>query len=153
MIKIHNVYKHYKGNYYIVLGVCRDANNPQEVIVTYHSLNKDFNNEYITWARPLKEFTSKLDDGTDRFTLLEFNYYINSIIHDTDHSCLIAYNKQLILDFGEYEGRHIADTPEKYRYDLYLLEGTFLYKNYFKIYNWLSKDLLAKHGKLFHLIK
>lgn len=63
------LYKHYKGNLYQVLGLCRHSETFAEMVV-YRKLYDD----YSLWVRPLDLFTSKvIDDGVevDRFQFIK----------------------------------------------------------------------------------
>lgn len=63
------LYKHYKGNLYQVLGLCRHSETFAEMVV-YRKLYDD----YSLWVRPLDMFTSKLIDNgveVDRFQFIK----------------------------------------------------------------------------------
>lgn len=50
------IYKHFKGNYYIVLDIAKSSENEEEYVV-YRALYDD--NQL--WIRPLKMFLSEVD--------------------------------------------------------------------------------------------
>lgn len=52
----NKVYKHFKGNYYIVVDIAKNSENLEDMVI-YRGLYGD--NEL--WVRPLKEFTSAVD--------------------------------------------------------------------------------------------
>lgn len=52
----NKVYKHFKGNYYIVVDIAKNSENLEDMVI-YRALYGD--NEL--WVRPLKEFTSTVD--------------------------------------------------------------------------------------------
>jgi hypothetical protein len=55
-IQVHRVYKHFKGDYYLVEDVARDATTDEEVVI-YRKLYGDGS----LWVRPLNEFLSLVD--------------------------------------------------------------------------------------------
>ena len=55
-IKIKGVYKHFKGNYYIVEDIGTDSET-EEPLVIYRAL---YGNNKL-WVRPLKAFMSEVD--------------------------------------------------------------------------------------------
>lgn len=55
-IKIHGIYKHFKGNYYIVEEVAKDSETLEDMVV-YRKLYEDT----TCWVRPLKMFLSEVD--------------------------------------------------------------------------------------------
>ena len=60
-IELGQIYRHFKGNYYVVLDVVNDcdSNNDAEFrkIVIYQALYGD----HLKWARRLDEFMSEVD--------------------------------------------------------------------------------------------
>jgi hypothetical protein len=55
-IKIHGVYRHFKGNYYLVEELARDSET-DETVVVYRKLYGDGS----LWVRPLDMFLSEVD--------------------------------------------------------------------------------------------
>lgn len=55
-LKIHGIYKHFKGGYFLVEDIAIDSET-QEKMVIYRHLYGD----YSLWVRPLKMFVEKLD--------------------------------------------------------------------------------------------
>ncbi len=55
-IKIHGIYKHFKGDYYLVEDVAKDCNTLEDVVI-YRKLYEDGS----CWVRPLKDFLSEVD--------------------------------------------------------------------------------------------
>ena len=55
-IKIHGIYRHFKGNFYLVEELARDSET-DEVLVVYRKLYGDGS----LWVRPLAMFLSEVD--------------------------------------------------------------------------------------------
>lgn len=55
-IKINRIYKHFKGNYYLVIDIGKHADT-LEAYVIYRALYGD----YKLWIRSLKDFSSEVD--------------------------------------------------------------------------------------------
>ena len=56
MIKINGIYKHFKGDYYLVEGIAKDSES-KELVVIYRRLYDDCG----LWVRPLDMFLSEVD--------------------------------------------------------------------------------------------
>ena len=55
-LKINRIYKHFKGNYYLVLGLAKDSETGEDVVI-YRQLYVDCS----LFVRPLKMFLGKVD--------------------------------------------------------------------------------------------
>lgn len=55
-IKIHGIYKHFKGNYYLVEELAKDSETTKDVVI-YRKLYDDG----TCWVRPLNDFLSEVD--------------------------------------------------------------------------------------------
>ena len=55
-IQLHRVYKHFKGDYYLVEDLARDSETDEEIVI-YRKLYGDGS----LWVRPLSMFLSKVD--------------------------------------------------------------------------------------------
>ncbi len=55
-LKIHGIYKHFKGNYYIVEDIAYDSETKKEMVV-YRRLYDDNS----LWVRPVEMFLSEVD--------------------------------------------------------------------------------------------
>lgn len=67
------IYKHYKGNFYLVLGVAHHSEN-QEPLVVYMALYESEYGKNALWVRPYDMFTEEVEyDGKKikRFQLIE----------------------------------------------------------------------------------
>jgi hypothetical protein len=63
------IYRHYKGNLYEVMGVCRHSET-QEEMVAYRKLYGDFG----WWVRPLGMFVGRVDAAKDPAQPLRFEF-------------------------------------------------------------------------------
>lgn len=77
-IKIQGIYKHFKGDYYIVLGVVIDSETKEEMVL-YRALY----GEGLQYVRPVSMFLSEVDhekypEVTQkfRFELQEINFVV-----------------------------------------------------------------------------
>ena len=55
-IKIHGIYKHFKGDYYLVEEIAIDCETLEDVVI-YRKLYEDGS----CWVRPLKDFMGKVN--------------------------------------------------------------------------------------------
>lgn len=55
-IKVHGIYRHFKGNYYLVEEIAKDSETEEDVVV-YRKLYGDGS----LWVRPLSMFLSEVD--------------------------------------------------------------------------------------------
>lgn len=66
-IKVHGIYRHFKGNYYLVEELARDSET-EETLVVYRKLYGDGS----LWVRPLDMFLSEVDH--DKYPDVEQKY-------------------------------------------------------------------------------
>ena len=66
-IKVHGIYRHFKGNYYLVEELAKDSET-EETIVVYRKLYGDGS----LWVRPLSMFLSEVDH--DKYPDIEQKY-------------------------------------------------------------------------------
>ncbi len=71
-IKVGGKYRHYKGNYYEVVAVARDSENPQKQLVVYKALydSPEFGQNQI-WVRPKEEFLGEIKKDEKTFFRFE----------------------------------------------------------------------------------
>lgn len=55
-IKIHGIYKHFKGDYYLVEEIAKDCETLEDVVI-YRKLYDDG----TCWIRPLNDFLGEID--------------------------------------------------------------------------------------------
>ena len=55
-LKINGVYRHFKGDYYLVEGIAKDSETQEEMVI-YRKLYEDCS----LWMRPKKMFLSEVD--------------------------------------------------------------------------------------------
>ena len=55
-VELHRVYRHFKGDYYLVEDIARDSETEQDLVI-YRKLYEDGS----LWARPIDLFTSEVD--------------------------------------------------------------------------------------------
>ena len=67
-IETNQVYKHYKGKTYKVLGTARHSETLEELVL-YECLYE--NKLGKVWVRPIEMFFGTLEDGSKRFELVE----------------------------------------------------------------------------------
>jgi len=67
-IQAGGIYEHYKGKRYKVLGLARHSETLEELVL-YDCLYP--NDLGKTWVRPKEMFLGFLDDGRERFKLIE----------------------------------------------------------------------------------
>jgi hypothetical protein len=63
------IYKHYRGNHYLLMGVCRHSES-LEIMVIYRALYDD----YGLWVRPKTIFEEMVEDNGEmipRFTFIQ----------------------------------------------------------------------------------
>ena len=65
-IKVNGVYRHFKGNLYLVIDIAFDSETKEEMVI-YRALY----GEKALWVRPLKMFLSEVDKEKYRFELVE----------------------------------------------------------------------------------
>ena len=55
-LKINGIYRHFKGDYYLVEGIAKDSETQEEMVI-YRKLYEDCS----LWMRPKKMFLSEVD--------------------------------------------------------------------------------------------
>ncbi len=78
-IKIHGIYKHFKGNYYLVEDVAKDSET-KEMMVVYRALYMD----NTCWVRPLKDFLGEVDHKKYPKVKQKYRFELQEIKSNTD---------------------------------------------------------------------
>ena len=60
-VKIHGIYKHYKGNLYIVEGIALNSETLEKMV-----LYRGLYGEHELWARPIEMFLEGVDLGGEK---------------------------------------------------------------------------------------
>lgn len=55
-IKIHGIYKHFKGDYYLVEEIAKDSNTLEDIVI-YRKLYDDGS----CWVRPIDDFLGEIN--------------------------------------------------------------------------------------------
>jgi len=71
-IKIGGKYRHYKGNFYEVIAVARDSEEPQKELVIYKALydSPEFGKNQV-WVRVKEDFLAKITKDGKKFFRFE----------------------------------------------------------------------------------
>lgn len=73
-VKINGIYKHFKGNYYIVIDIATDTETNKPMVI-YRALYG--NNEL--WVRPYKMFIEKVDKNKYPDVKQEYRFELQNI--------------------------------------------------------------------------
>ena len=73
-LKINGIYKHFKGNYYLVVGVANDSETKEKYVI-YRALYGDNS----LWIRPLSMFLSKVDHQKYKDVTQEYRFELQDI--------------------------------------------------------------------------
>jgi hypothetical protein len=68
-IKINHIYKHFKGNYYLVVDLAHDSET-KKIMVVYRRLYSDNS----LWVRPLDMFLSEVDKEKYPFVKQKYRF-------------------------------------------------------------------------------
>lgn len=73
-VKIKGIYKHFKGNYYLIEDIAIDSENGEKLVI-YRSLYGDS----TLYARPYNMFTSKVDKEKYPNVEQEYRFQLQNI--------------------------------------------------------------------------
>lgn len=74
---IHGIYKHYKGDLYIVEDIATHSETGEELVIYRGLYNSDKFGQFHLCARPKTMFLEEIEPGKSRFTLQD----IKSVAH------------------------------------------------------------------------
>ena len=58
-VKVGQIYRHFKGNYYVILNIAKDTETLEERVIYKAMYIKD--GEFQVWDRPLAMFTERIE--------------------------------------------------------------------------------------------
>lgn len=73
-VKTNRIYRHFKGDYYLVLNICKNSETNEECVI-YQSLYGSGE----LWVRPLKMFLSKVDKNKYPNVNQEYRFELQNI--------------------------------------------------------------------------
>lgn len=73
-LKINGIYKHYKGDYYLVLGTCKNSETLEELVL-YKALYGDGQ----TWVRNINTFLEELDEDRQKTAKQKYRYQYTKV--------------------------------------------------------------------------
>ncbi len=73
-VKVNGIYRHFKGDYYLVINTCYNAEDESEWVI-YQGL---YDNAKL-WIRSLEDFTSKVDKNKYPNCNQEYKFQLQSI--------------------------------------------------------------------------
>ena len=80
-VKVGEIYKHHKGSFVKVVALCKHTETLEDMIAYIHVNNTSTNNtapnlflatDHTVWVRPASMWFDKVNNGTTRFTRVEF---------------------------------------------------------------------------------
>ena len=80
-LKIHGIYRHFKGDYYLVEAVARDSETNADMVI-YRKLYGDGG----LWVRPLSMFLSKVDRDKYPEVSQEYRFQLQEIPSTAGHN-------------------------------------------------------------------
>lgn len=79
-LKIHGIYRHFKGDYYLVEAVAKDSETNTDMVI-YRKLYGDGG----LWVRPLSMFLSKVDRDKYPEVSQEYRFQLQEIPSTAGH--------------------------------------------------------------------
>ena len=67
MVKVGDIFRHFKGTTYVVADLAKDSENPEIIRVTYHPYGKPDER----WSRPLVMFEETIERDGKKFRRFE----------------------------------------------------------------------------------
>jgi len=70
-VKVGERYKHYKGDFYEIVGIGRDSETLEEAVIYRGLYNSEKFGNNPVWVRPLREFIEEIEVGGKKIKRFE----------------------------------------------------------------------------------
>ena len=96
MVKVNCIYKHFKGNEYVVMGIATNSETEEDMVIYYRV------NDLHMWVRPLTEFLSEVDHEKYPDVKQKYRFQLVSDIVTTADTTRAIEIRKLIKENGGY---------------------------------------------------